>query len=78
MCLKVWDCFFLAHEHFGSLGDIFEACFVFFAQLTKLSTTEEELKACESLAVKSEEITPTLYLSDGWEELKNCLAASEL
>jgi hypothetical protein len=44
VCLEVRDRFFLVHEHFGSLGDIFEACFVLFAQLTKLSATEEELK----------------------------------
>lgn len=78
VCLEVWDCFFLPHEHLGSLGDIFEASFVLFAQLTELSTTEEELRVCKSLAVKSKGTTPTLYLSDGWEELKNCLAASGL
>ena len=76
VCLEVWDCFLLAHEHLGGLGDVFEACFVLFAQLTKLSATEEELRVCKTLAVKSKGTTPTLYLSDGWEELKNCLAAS--
>jgi hypothetical protein len=52
VCLKVWDGFLLAHEHLGSLGDIFEACFVLFAQLTKLSATEEELRVRETLAEK--------------------------
>jgi hypothetical protein len=77
MCLEVWDRFFLVHEHLGGLRNIFEACFVLFAQLTKLSATEEELRVRETLA-KKQKTTPTLYLSVGWEELKNCLAASGL
>ena len=52
VCLEVRDRFFLVHEDLGSLGDIFEACFVLFAQLTKLSATEEELKVRETLAEK--------------------------
>lgn len=75
--LEVWDCFLLAHEYLGSLGDIFETCFILFAQLTKLGTTEEELRVFETLAVKLNDRL-TLYLSEGWEELKNCLAASRV
>jgi hypothetical protein len=52
VCLEVRDRFFLVHEHLGSLGDIFEARFVLFAQLTKLSATEKELKVHETLAGK--------------------------
>jgi len=63
--LEVWDCFFLAHEHLGSLGDIFEACFVLFTELTKLSATEEELRVNETLAENTKGTSPTLYLSDG-------------
>jgi hypothetical protein len=52
VCLEVRDRFFLVHEHLGSLGDIFETRFVLFAQLTKLSATEEELRVGETLAEK--------------------------
>lgn len=52
VCLEVRDRFFLVHEHLGSLGDIFEARFVLFAQLTKLGATEEELRVRETLARK--------------------------
>ena len=74
--LEVWNCFLLTHEDLGSLGDIFEACLVLFTELTKLGTTEEELQTCEARAVKPKDTMLALYLSDGWEELRNCLAAS--
>jgi len=76
VCLEVWDCFLLAHENLRSLGDVFEACFVLFTQLTKLGATKEELRVRETLRVQLKD-SLTLYLSEGWEELKNCLAASE-
>jgi hypothetical protein len=61
VCLEIRDRFFLVHEHLGSLGDIFEACFVLFAQLTKLSATEEELGVRETLAEK-QNVLHLLYI----------------
>lgn len=75
VCLEVRDRFFLVHEHLGSLGDIFEACFVLFAQLTKLSATEEELGVRETLAEKQRHHTYSVFV--GWvggaQKLSSCV-----
>jgi hypothetical protein len=74
--LEVWDCFLLAHKHLGRLRNILQTRFVLFAQLTELSTAEEKLEVGEAMEVGWKMLFLTLYLSDGWEELKNCRAAS--
>ena len=75
VCLEIRDRFFLVHEHLGSLGDIFEARFVLFTQLTQLSATEEELRVRETSAEKRRHHTHFVFV--GWvggaQKLSSCV-----